>query len=125
MLFQDIVICCCKNRLFSQENEKTGPKNTLIYLKYVILPSKRIDKMSIATLNGLLEYLYATLSPSNQKWLGEHLIEHAEIVEDPTRPYTKEELLQMAETGRKQIAEGYYYTTEEVISACAEEFHYN
>ncbi len=81
--------------------------------------------MSTATLNNLLEYLYATLTPNNMKWLGEHLIEHAEKVEDPMRPYTKEELLQMAETGRKQIANGYYYTTEEVISACAEEPNFN
>ena len=84
-----------------------------------------MSKMSTATLNGLLEYLFATLTPSNQKWLGEHLIEHAKSVEDPMRPYTKEELLQMAETGRKQIEDGYYYTTEEVISACAEEPSYN
>ena len=81
-------------------------------------------KMSTATLTNLLEYLYGALTPSNMKWLGEHLIEHAEKVEDPSRPYTKEELLQMAETGRKQIADGYYYTTEEVISACAEESNY-
>ena len=81
--------------------------------------------MSTATLNGLLEYLFATLTPSNQKWLGEHLIEHAKQEEDSMQPYTKEELLQMAETGRKQIADGYYYTTEEVISACAEESNYN
>jgi len=80
--------------------------------------------MSTATLTNLLEYLYGALTPSNMKWLGEHLIEHAEKVEDPMRPYTKEELLQMAETGRKQIADGYYYTTEEVISACAEESNY-
>ena len=80
--------------------------------------------MSTATLNGLLEYLFATLTPSNQKWLGEHLIEHAKLEEDPMKPYTKDELLQMAEAGRKQIAEGYYYTTEEVISACAEESNY-
>ncbi len=80
--------------------------------------------MSTATLNNLLEYLYATLTPNNQKWLGEHLIEHAKLEEDPMRPYTKEELLQMAETGRKQIADGFCYTTEEVISACAEESNY-
>ena len=72
-------------------------------------------------MNNLLEYLYATLTPNNQKWLGEHLIEHAKQEEISMQPYTKEELLQMAETGRKQIADGYYYTTEEVISACAEE----
>ena len=80
--------------------------------------------MSTATLTNLLEFLYGILTPSNQKWLGEHLIEHAEQEEDPIRPYTKEELLQMAETGRKQIADGNYYTTEEVISACAEEPNY-
>ena len=34
--------------------------------------------MSIATLTNLLEYLYATLSPNNMKWVGEHLIERAE-----------------------------------------------
>ena len=83
------------------------------------------EKMSTATLTNLLEFLYGILTPSNQKWLGEHLIEHAESIEDPLRPYTMEELLQMAETGRKQIADGYYYTTEEVISACAEEPAYN
>ena len=80
--------------------------------------------MSTATLTNLLEFLYGILTPSNQKWLGEHLIEHAEQEEDSMRPYTKEELLQMAENGRKQIADGYYYTTEEVISACAEEPNY-
>lgn len=81
--------------------------------------------MSTTTLTNLLEFLYGTLTPSNQRWLGEHLIEHAKQEEDPMRPYTKEELLQMAETGRKQIADGYSYTTEEVISACAEESNYN
>lgn len=40
------------------------------------------------------------------------------LTDNPMQPYTKEELLQMAETGRKQIADGYYYTTEELISAC-------
>lgn len=40
------------------------------------------------------------------------------LTDNSIQPYTKEELLQMVETGRKQIADGYYYTTEEVISAC-------
>lgn len=31
--------------------------------------------MSTATLSNLLEYLYGTLSPSNMRWVGEHLIE--------------------------------------------------
>ena len=85
--------------------------------------------MSTATLNGLLEYLYATLTPSNQKWLGEHLIEHAKHEEDPLRPYTKDvtmrEVLDIGLTIDERIADGYYYTTEEVISACAEESSFN
>ena len=40
------------------------------------------------------------------------------LTDNPIQPYTKEELMQIAETGRKQIADGYFYTTEEVISAC-------
>lgn len=34
------------------------------------------------------------------------------------KPYTREELLEMAETGRKQIAEGKCFTTEEVLQYC-------
>ena len=40
----------------------------------------------------------------------------ATLTDNPMQPYTKEELLQMAETGKKQIADGYFFTTEEVIS---------
>ena len=38
--------------------------------------------------------------------------------ETALKPYTREELLEMAETGRKQIAEGKYFTTEEVLQYC-------
>ena len=76
--------------------------------------------MSTATLNNLLEYLYGTLTPNNMKWLGEHLIERAEK-EKAIPVYTKEELIQMAELGRKQIEEGNYYTTEEVLAECEKE----
>lgn len=76
--------------------------------------------MSTATLTNLLEYLYATLTPNNMKWLGEHLIEHAKK-EEVIPVYTREELIQMAELGRKQIEEGHYFTTEEVLAACEKE----
>ena len=33
--------------------------------------------MSTATLTNLLEYLYATHTPNELRWLGEHLIEQA------------------------------------------------
>lgn len=32
--------------------------------------------MSEATLTSLLEYLCGALTPGNQRWLAEHLIEH-------------------------------------------------
>lgn len=34
--------------------------------------------MSTATLTNLLEYLYATHTPNELRWLGEHLIEQTE-----------------------------------------------
>ena len=37
--------------------------------------------MSEATLTSLLEYLYTALTPSNQRWVAEHLMEHAEAEE--------------------------------------------
>ena len=46
--------------------------------------------MSTATLSSLLEYLYGTLSPSNMRWVGEHLIEHAKKEEQEE---TREQLL--------------------------------
>ena len=41
----------------------------------------------------------------------------ATLTDNPMQPYSKEELLKIAETGRKQITDRYFYTTEEVISA--------
>lgn len=70
--------------------------------------------MSEATLTGLLEYLYNTLSPSNMRWIGEHLIEHANAKES-LKPYTVEELLERAEKGRKEIAEGHYTDIDEML----------
>ena len=80
--------------------------------------------MSTATLHGLLEYLYGTLSPSNMRWVGEHLIEYAkrEDAEETLQPYTKEELLERAEEGRRQIAMGNYCTSEELFKELFEEF---
>ena len=84
--------------------------------------------MSTATLSSLLEYLYGTLSPSNMRWVGEHLIEQAqkeEQREEVLTPYTREELLERAEEGRRQIAMGNYCTSEELFDALFEEFDIN
>ena len=70
--------------------------------------------MSTTTLTNLLEYLYATLTPNNMRWVGEHLIEYANKKE-AVEPYTIEELLDRAEKGRQQIADGLYKTNEEVF----------
>lgn len=45
--------------------------------------------------------------------------------DDLLTPYTKKELLEMAEKGRRQIAEGKYYTTEEVMQHCLTSKSYN
>ena len=47
--------------------------------KVVSLPRKRknIQTMSEATLQGLLDYLYSTLTPDNMRWMATHLMEHA------------------------------------------------
>ena len=79
--------------------------------------------MSTATLNSLLEYLYGTLTPSNMRWVGEHLIEHAEKVEDPSlKPYTIEELHARIAQSERDIAEGRVYDFDDVMNELEEEF---
>jgi hypothetical protein len=41
--------------------------------------------MSTEALQGLLEYLYGTLTPKNMRWVGEHLVERANQAEQPQR----------------------------------------
>ena len=77
--------------------------------------------MSTATLTNLLEFLYGILTPSNQKWLGEHLIEHAKSIEDPIQPYTTEEIDAMLEESERDFEAGNCYSTEEAIKMCLEE----
>ena len=79
--------------------------------------------MSTATLNSLLDYLYGTLTPSNMRWLGEHLIEHAEKEEDPSlKPYTIEELHARIAQAERDIAEGRVYDFDDVMRELEEEF---
>lgn len=68
-------------------------------------------------LQGLLEYLYATLSPNNMEWLGEHLIEHARSLE---RPYTMEEIDTMLEESERDFEAGRCYSTKQVLQMCRE-----
>lgn len=69
--------------------------------------------MSETTLSSLLEYLYGALTPSNQRWVAAHLMEHAEA-EEP-KPYTIEELHQMVAEGEREFAEGKWQDSEDMF----------
>lgn len=77
--------------------------------------------MSTETLSNLRDYLFGTLSRSNMLWLATQLKERAEK-EEELKPYTIEELHQMVEEGRREIAEGHYYTSKEMFDDLLEEF---
>ena len=63
--------------------------------------------MSTATLSSLLDYLTGTLSASNMRWVGEHLIEFANIAEKfPLKRYTMEEINSMIDQAETDIAAG-------------------
>ena len=76
--------------------------------------------MSTATLNNLLEYLYGTLTPDNMRWVGRHLIEHAEK-EEPLKPYTIEEIHAMIAESEADIAAGRTISHEEMMRQWEEE----
>ena len=99
--------------------EKFGGKEE----KCVSLQQKRIlilMIMSTEALSGLRDYLFGTLSRTNMLWLAEQLKERANRKEE-LKPYTMEELHQMVEEGKRQIAEGRSYSTEEVLAYCGQE----
>ena len=69
---------------------------------------KSTKTMSTATLTSLLDYLYGTLTPSNMRWVAEHLTEYAnkqEHVDSPQR-YTQAELNAMLDMAEADIAAG-------------------
>ena len=70
--------------------------------------------MSTATLTSLLDYLYGTLTPSNMRWVGEHLIDRAIQEEHTPKPYTMEEINTMLDLAEADIAAGRTTPDEEV-----------
>ena len=80
-------------------------------------PTMAYDFSQGAPLTGLLEYLYATLSPNSMRWLGEHLIEHAQSA---VQPYTMAEIDAMLEESESDFEEGRGYSTEQVLQMCRE-----
>ena len=70
--------------------------------------------MSTATLAGLLDYLYGTLTPSNMRWVGEHLIERATKEEHTPKPYTMEEINSMLDLAEADFAAGRFIDDDDV-----------
>ena len=73
--------------------------------------------MSTVALTGLLEYLYHTLSPSNMRWVGEHLIEYARKEEEAPvlKPFTMEEIDAILDEAEQDFEAGEYLTHDEVF----------
>ena len=78
--------------------------------------------MSEATLQGLLDYLYSTLTPDNMRWMAMHLMEHADADEESLKPYTMEELNAMLDEAEADIAAGRTIPHEVVMLEMEEEF---
>jgi predicted transcriptional regulator len=97
----------------------------LIFVAEIIGHSDKLQKqknMSEATLTSLLEYLNGALTPSNRRWLAEHLIEKAEMEEDDAlKSYTMGELNVRIDQSERDFAEGKYFTHEEVMKMLDEE----
>ena len=76
--------------------------------------------MSTVALQNLWETILGyNLSTANKRWLAEHLIAQVEAeTKEQVEPYTVAELVTMAEKGRKQIAKGHSYTSEQVLEMC-------
>ena len=78
--------------------------------------------MSTAALQGLLEYLYGTLSPDNMLWVANHLIEQAKKEEDSElKPYTMEEINAMLDEAEANFAAGKGIPDEEAWDDLEEE----
>ena len=72
--------------------------------------------MSTTALQGLLDYLYGTLSPSNMRWVAEHLVMQADKVENPDlKPYTMDEINAMLDEAEAEIAAGKGIPHDEVM----------
>jgi len=60
--------------------------------------------MSTATLTGLRDYLFSTLSPANMTWLGTQLMEQAKKKKHTPKPYTMEEVNAMLDAAEADFA---------------------
>ncbi len=81
--------------------------------------------MSTATLTSLLDYLYGTLSSSNMRWVGEHLIEQANKQEKEQgydlTPFTMDEINAMLDEAEADFEAGRGIPHEQVMREMDEE----
>ena len=72
--------------------------------------------MSTATLVGLRDYLYDTLSPDNMIWLGTQLTEYGYKQEEHSpKTYTIEELHERIAVSERQLANGEWRDFDEAL----------
>lgn len=78
--------------------------------------------MSNAALQNVWQTILSLdLTAANKRWLAEHLLEQAESESKVAlEPYTMAEIEMMAENGRRQIAAGQYFSSEQVLQMCEE-----
>lgn len=78
--------------------------------------------MSETALQGLLQYLYGTLTPGNMRWVADHLMAQADRAERPQlRRYTMEEVNALLDEAEAEIAAGLGTPHEEVMRRWYEE----
>jgi len=77
--------------------------------------------MSTTALQGLLEYLYGTLTPKDMCWVADHLIDHAKNSSEPVKRLTMEEINAMLDEAEADIAAGRTIPHEEVMRRWDEE----
>lgn len=78
--------------------------------------------MSTSTLEGLRDYLFDTLSPSNMLWLSKLLANYAK--QEEQKPYTMEEIRCRIAQSERDIAEGRVYDFDDVMRELEEEFEF-
>ena len=72
-------------------------------------------------MQGLLEYLYGTLTPKDMCWVADHLIEHAQRSSEPLKRLTMEEVNAMLDEAEANFAAGRTIPHEEVMRRWDEE----
>lgn len=79
--------------------------------------------MSTATLTGLRDFLYGTLSPANLIWLGTQLADYGYKHEESSlKPYTMEEINARIDQAERESAAGHGQDSEEMFRELEEEF---